>query len=289
LAPEAAGQHVAVVLVVVHDQDHIAALGLLIGARSGARRLLRALSSRRPATLAQELSEAFGGHPDAVQVAEQGDGAGLRRPPVQGLARRANARQRRAERAAGGPEIGWPRVAPGEHLVQQGQELARIAVERRESRGQVGLVAVLQLVQEQLGVADDVVQRRAQLVAQLRGGVDAHAPAARPSSASIFSSSRARSTGLVSKSSQPAAIAFSRSPDIACAVSAITGIARVSGAPLIWRVASHPSSPGRLMSIRISAGASEWAMATPCSPSSAIATSSPRRTRRRDSMSRFIS
>jgi hypothetical protein len=60
---------------------------------------------------------------------------------------------------------------------------------------------------------------------------------------------------------------------MACAVSAITGIPRVSGAALSWRVASHPSSPGRLMSIRIKAGVSDRAMARPCSPSTAIATS----------------
>src|SRR6185369_749646 len=46
----------------------------------------------------------------------------------------------------------------------------------------------------------------------------------------IFSRSRARSTGLVSKSSQPASSAFSRSPLSACAESAMIGIAPVSGA-----------------------------------------------------------
>src|SRR5690606_1681307 len=47
------------------------------------------------------------------------------------------------------------------------------------------------------------------------------------SSVSIFPSNRCRSTGLVSKSSHPAASARSRSAVIACAVSAITGIERV--------------------------------------------------------------
>src|SRR4029079_7143665 len=111
--------------------------------------------------------------------------------------------------------------------------------------GYLGLVAGRQFLQQHLGVADDVVQRSAQLVAELRGRIDAHAPPARPSRASILSSSRGRSTGLVSKSSQPAARAFSRSPDIAWAVSAMTGIARVSGAALSRRVASQPSMPGR--------------------------------------------
>jgi hypothetical protein len=51
----------------------------------------------------------------------------------------------------------------------------------------------------------------------------------RPSSAWILPSRRGRSTGLVSYSSQPAAIDFSRSPTIACAVSAITGTPAVFG------------------------------------------------------------
>src|SRR5690606_11994223 len=51
-----------------------------------------------------------------------------------------------------------------------------------------------------------------------RGG-GAHSPAPAPRRAEIFSSSRGISTGLVSKSSQPASSAFSRSPDIAWAVS----------------------------------------------------------------------
>src|SRR5207237_6612797 len=135
---------------------------------------------------------------------------------------------RRARRAARGGEVGWPRLPPCQHFVQQRQELARVGAERSDLRGQVGFAAVLKLLEAQLGVADDVVQRRAQLVAKLCGGIDAHAPAARPSSASIFSISRARSTGLVSKSSQPAAMAFSRSPDMACAVTAVTGMPRVS-------------------------------------------------------------
>src|SRR5262249_36901930 len=186
-------------------------------------------------------------------------------------------------------EVRVPRMPARQHLVQQGQELPGIDTKGREPHGELGLTAVCQLLEQELGVADDVVQRRAQLMPKLRGRVDAHVPPVRPSSASIFSTSRAKSTGLVSKSSQPAPRAFSRSPDIACAVSAITGMARVSGAALIWRVASQPSRPGRLMSIRISAGVSERAIATPCSPSTAIATSYPRRARRRDSMSRFIS
>jgi hypothetical protein len=54
--------------------------------------------------------------------------------------------------------------------------------------------------------------------------------------ASILVSSRLNSTGLVSKSSQPASIALSRSPDMAWAVNAITGMDRVSGAAFRRRV-----------------------------------------------------
>src|SRR5262249_26525023 len=175
--------------------------------------------------------------------------------------------------ARGGETGGAARLSARQRLVQQGQKLAGVGPELGEPRGQLGLASVGELFEEQLGVADDVIQRRAELVPKLRPRVDAHAPAARPSSASIFSTSRAKSTGLVSKASHPAPMAFPATAAMACAVSAITGMARVSGAALIWRVASHPSSPGRLMSIRMSAGVSERAIATPCSPSTAMATS----------------
>jgi len=52
------------------------------------------------------------------------------------------------------------------------------------------------------------------------------------------------STGLVSKSSQPAAIAFSLSPAMAFAVSAITGMRLVAGSALIRWVASSPRMSG---------------------------------------------
>ena len=55
---------------------------------------------------------------------------------------------------------------------------------------------------------------------------------------------------------QPVAIAFSRSPAMACAVSAMIGIVWVAGIALSLRVASQPSSTGRLMSIRIRSGCS---------------------------------
>ena len=62
-----------------------------------------------------------------------------------------------------------------------------------------------------------------------------------------------------------ASSAFSRSPDIAWAVSAMTGIA--CGGPDRPSAAASPPSrrcTGRLMSIRIRSGASDRAIATPC-------------------------
>jgi len=52
-------------------------------------------------------------------------------------------------------------MAPRQHLVQQRQELPSVGAERGEPGGQVGFAAVLELLEEQLGVPDDVVQRRA--------------------------------------------------------------------------------------------------------------------------------
>src|SRR5262249_59421440 len=145
----------------------------------------------------------------------------------------------RPARGAAGREWGGDRrLSARRRLVEQGQELAGVGPELGEPRGQLGLAAVGELFEEQLGVADDVIQRRAELVAKLRRRVDAHAPAARPSSASIFSTSRAKSTGLVSKSSQPAPMAFSRSPAMACAANALTGMAPLSASALISPVAS---------------------------------------------------
>ena len=62
-----------------------------------------------------------------------------------------------------------------------------------------------------------------------------------------------------------------------------------SSAALTRRVASQPSMTGRLMSIKIRSGVSLCAIATACSPSTAMTTSYPLRSRRRESMSRFIS
>src|SRR5712691_9730477 len=76
---------------------------------------------------------------------------------------------------------------------------------------------------------------------------------------------------------------------MAWAVSAMTGMVRVAGSALSRRVASQPSTAGRLMSIRIRSGPSDRAAIMPSSPSTASATWKPRRCSRRDNMSRFIS
>ena len=87
---------------------------------------------------------------------------------------------------------------------------------------------------QHLAIADDMVYRRAQVVpdtgnlpASIFGPVTCsrccHAPEFFPSRASIFSRRRGKSTGLVSYSSQPASMAFSRSPETACAVRAKWG------------------------------------------------------------------
>ena len=156
------------------------------------------------------------------------------------------------------------------------------------------------LFNEHLAITDDVIERSTQLVLKVGGrhgfltllymiiarrgdrrrSLAAHGDACFCKSVSILASSREISTGLVSKSSQPAAIHFSRSPAMACAVSAITGIDFVSGAILRRRVASHPSNTGRLISIKISAGDSDFARARPCAPSKAIMTSNPLRCKR---------
>ena len=83
--------------------------------------------------------------------------------------------------------------------------------------GEVDPPALTRLLEQHLAVADDVVQRGVQLVAQAAEGgpVGGHGELVLASRASIFARSRSSSMGLVSKSSQPAASAFSRSPAIA--------------------------------------------------------------------------
>src|SRR6266513_3568912 len=136
---------------------------------------------------------------------------------------------------------------------------------------------ILRLFNKHFAITNDVIEWSAQLVSKVGGklnfpamlvvtiarrgdrrrAVAAHCGVLFCKSISILPSSREISTGLVSKSSQPASMHFSRSPVMARAVSAITGIDFVSGAILSRRVASHPSNTGRLISIKISAGDSD--------------------------------
>ena len=111
----------------------------------------------------------------------------------------------------------------------------------------------------------------------------------RTSIACIFATRRGKSTGLVSYSSQPASRAACSSPDMAWAVRAMTGIARVPGSAFSRRVTSQPSRSGRLMSIRTRSGGSSRTLWSAASPPAAVTTVYPLRASRRDSMSRLIS
>src|SRR4029077_10254959 len=72
-------------------------------------------------------------------------------------------------------------------------------------------------LKQHLAVTNDVIQRRVQLVPQMiqGGAIGGHAPGPRLSKVSIFPSSRGKSIGLMSKSSQPTDRAFSWSPGVA--------------------------------------------------------------------------
>ena len=202
LAPEAAGEHVAVVLVVVHDQDDVAVRRRLTGARPQ-RSPAGALVRRRHAAVAQQLVEALGGRADAIEVGQQRAGARLRRPAAQGLAAermrsRSGRSVPRAAATSGGP------VCPAPAPRSAGPGAGERRAERREPGGQVGLVAVLQLLEEHLGVADDVVQRRAQLVAELRAGsMLTRRPPARAAPRSSRAAGRGRSAWCRSRRSPP--------------------------------------------------------------------------------------
>ena len=82
---------------------------------------------------------------------------------------------------------------------------------------------------------------------------------------------------------------LSRSGVMAWAESPRTGISLVSGLDFNCLAASQPSITGRLISKRIKAGDSEFAILPPSWPSTAITTSYTYLFNRRDNMSRFIS
>jgi hypothetical protein len=71
------------------------------------------------------------------------------------------------------------------------------------------------------------------------------------------------------------------------AVRAMMGMALVLSALLIWRVASHPSTTGRCMSMIMTSGL-PLTVATATAPSLATATSWPRFSRRRFNMSQMV-
>ena len=99
------------------------------------------------------------------------------------------------------------------------------------------------VLEQHLAVADDVVERRAQLVPQVRErcrSVFTACHRVRGAPRSSRGAGRARSAWCRSRRSPPPS-AFSRSPAMACAVSAMTGIARVAGSAL--------SSPRRLPAV----------------------------------------
>src|SRR5207244_1137749 len=137
-------------------------------------------------------------------------------------------------------------LAGVEDVVDQGQERLARGVDLAEviHEGLLGTTP-LRVLEQHLAVAEDGVDGRAQLVAHvgeqralrpdvgrlLRSGepapVRVHGAVFFSSRAWIFASRRGRSTGFVSYSSAPASRAFSRSPDMAWAVRAMTGMAFV--------------------------------------------------------------
>ena len=72
--------------------------------------------------------------------------------------------------------------------------------------------------------------------------------------------------------SHPAARARSRSPCMACAVTARMGIDAVAGSARIRRVASHPDRMGSDRSMRTRSGAISRALATASRPSATVKT-----------------
>ena len=100
------------------------------------------------------------------QVGDEGRGAGLLGPPSERLACHANALEGRGEPAERAARSAVPSV-PGASTSLSSPSTARASARRRGGRRPGRAVAGLELLEQQLGVADDVIQRRAQLVAKL--------------------------------------------------------------------------------------------------------------------------
>ena len=219
LAPQPAGEHVAVVLVVVDDQDHRRARGRRgrRATRAGRRRRGRSRpATRRPWPSSAPRRSVAGA--DAIQVGEQRAAPASRRAPVQRSApRRADARERRLSVPRAAARSGGSRLAaapaPRSSRVRSCRASARSAV---RPAARLGLVAGLELLEQHLGVADDVVERRAQLVAELRGGRRCSRAAqrarARAAPRSSRAAGRARPAWCRSRRSPPPAPSRGRRP-----------------------------------------------------------------------------
>src|SRR5690606_12746834 len=187
---------------------------------------------------------------------------------------------------------GLVRLQPLEHLeaVQlRHHDVEEHEIERPRGDALKRLASVGRLLEVAVTLAPQPAAERVAVVGIVvddqDGGIG-HAQGRDPSGSSAWILARRLGilTGLASYSSQPASSAFSRSPGMAWAERAMIGMVRVSSAALRRRVASQPSSTGRLKSIRIRSGRSARASAMPCSPSAATTTSKPDRCRRRVSM-----
>src|SRR5687767_6726173 len=185
------------------------------------------------------------------------------------------------------------------HLDVEKHEVERLSIDLRERLGAVGgnrdEVALLteppgERVSIVVVVVDD--QQRALschwLASPRRRGREG-GTVELASSEAILSISGSKRTGLVSKSSPPAARARSRSLVMAWALSTMMGMCCVNASALSRRVASHPSITGSPRSIRMRSGLADCATETACWPSTATTTSYPRRCSRRASASRLAS
>src|SRR5204862_6328645 len=103
-----------------------------------------------------------------------------------------------------------------ERLIVEQNQVSLVLVQLAQPGLEPNVTTVGAALEQHLAVADDVVERRVQLAPQMtqRCAVGRHTRCPCLSNVSIISSSRGRSIGLVSKSSHPAASAFSRSPGV---------------------------------------------------------------------------
>ena len=117
----------------------------------------------------EERAEPFGGRADTLQIGQRGRGAGAGGALAQRVARRADAFQGWCQHATRRREIGCPcrSTRRGEHLIQQREERARIGQQGAKVLGELGTIGLDRVLEQHLGIADDVVQRRAELVTEV--------------------------------------------------------------------------------------------------------------------------